>query len=69
MAGRIRGTVKWYSRDKGYGFITPDSGEDIFVSTAGIRSHDFRTLTDGQRVSFLVSETPKGLQANDVVPA
>ena len=50
MAGRISGTVKWYSRDKGYGFITPDSGEDIFVSNAGIRSHDFRTLTNGQRV-------------------
>jgi CspA family cold shock protein len=68
MAGRISGTVKWYSRDKGYGFITPDSGEDVFVSTADIRSHEFRTLTDGQRVSFLVRETPKGLQANDVVP-
>ncbi|MEJ2762043.1 MAG: cold shock domain-containing protein [Gammaproteobacteria bacterium] len=69
MAGRISGTVKWFSRDKGCGVITPDSGEDIFVSNDRIRSHEFRTLTNGQRVSFLVRETPKGPEADDVVPA
>jgi len=68
MASRISGTVKWFSRDKGYGFITPDDGSDIFVARAGVRSHDFRTLMDGQRVSFLVRETPDGPQADDVVP-
>jgi len=68
MANRISGTVKWFNREKGYGYITPDTGEDMYVANNGIRSHDFRSLSDGQRVSFLVKETNRGPQADDVVP-
>ena len=62
------GTVKWFNDDKGFGFITPDEGgKDLFVHHSGINSDGFRTLNEGDRVSFEVVEGPKGLQARNVV--
>jgi CspA family cold shock protein len=62
------GTVKWFSDSKGFGFITPDEGDkDVFVHHTGIKMDGFRTLTEGERVSFDVESGPKGLQAGNVV--
>jgi CspA family cold shock protein len=64
------GTVKWFNESKGYGFITPqDGGKDVFVHHSAITGTGFKTLTEGQRVSFDVKQGPKGLQAVDVTPA
>jgi CspA family cold shock protein len=64
------GTVKWFSNDKGYGFITPDEGgKDIFVHHTGIAGSGFKSLTEGARVEFEVREGKKGLEAANVVPA
>ena len=60
------GEVKWFNANKGFGFITRDSGEDIFVHFRSIRGEGHRVLRDGQRVEFEVSEGDKGLQADDV---
>lgn len=65
---RRQGTVKWFNTTKGFGFITQDSGEDIFVHFRSIRGEGHRTLKDGERVDFSVSNGDKGLQADDVVP-
>ncbi len=66
---RKQGTVKWFNTTKGFGFITQDSGEDIFVHFRSIRGEGHRTLKDGERVDFIVSDGDKGLQADDVVPS
>lgn len=66
---RELGTVKWFNANKGFGFITRDSGEDVFVHFRSIRGKGHRVLRDGQRVDFLVSEGDKGLQAEDVAVA
>lgn len=63
---RESGSVKWFNANKGFGFITRDSGEDIFVHFRSIRGKGHRVLHDGQRVEFSVSEGDKGLQADDV---
>ncbi len=61
---RMSGTVKWFSRIKGYGFIAPDGEEqEIFVHYSGIEGEGYRNLEKGQRVSFVVEETAKGPQA------
>ena len=60
------GTVKWFSDQKGYGFINQEDGEDIFVHYSAIQSEGFRSLKEGDEVSFEVTEGPKGLQATDV---
>jgi cold shock protein len=61
------GTVKWFNQDKGYGFITPDDeNEDLFVHFTGIAGEGFRTLEEGDRVSFEVTRGKKGLQAENV---
>jgi CspA family cold shock protein len=60
------GTVKWFNESKGYGFISQDGGEDVFVHYSAIQGDGFRTLTDGQRVEFEVKQGPKGLQAANV---
>lgn len=63
---REAGQVKWFNASKGFGFITRDSGEDIFVHFRSIRGDGHRVLKDGQRVEFSVSMGDKGLQADDV---
>jgi CspA family cold shock protein len=62
------GTVKWFNADKGFGFIHPDSGDaDVFVHHSGIASEGYRSLDEGQRVEFEVTQGKKGLQATNVV--
>ncbi len=60
------GTVKWFNAPKGYGFIRRDSGSDVFVHYRAIMGEGYRTLHDGQRVEFTVTEGQKGLQAENV---
>ncbi len=68
MSARILGTVKWFSRVKGYGFISPDGGEkDVFVHYSAISGDGYRNLEEGQRVEFVIEDSPKGPQAADVV--
>jgi CspA family cold shock protein len=64
--GREEGTVKWFNVTKGFGFITRDSGEDVFVHYRSVRGNGRRTLREGQRVMFVVVDGDKGLQADDV---
>jgi CspA family cold shock protein len=66
-ASRDRGTVKWFNVSKGFGFITKDDGEEIFVHFRSIRGEGRRGLRDGQTVSFIVTESDKGPQAEDVL--
>jgi len=67
MAERESGTVKWFNNTKGYGFITRDEGEDIFVHYSSIRGEGYRSLREGQKVEFSVVDSGKGLQAQDVI--
>ena len=61
------GTVKWFSSEKGYGFITPDDGgADVFVHFSGIEGAGYRNLEEGQKVEFEVTKGPKGDQASNV---
>ena len=63
------GTVKWFNESKGYGFISPkDGGDDVFVHFRAIVGDGFKTLTEGQTVSYEVENGPKGLQASQVQP-
>lgn len=66
---RETGTVKWFNTSKGFGFISRDSGEDIFVHFRAIRGEGHRILVEGQRVEFSVMQRDKGLQAEDVIVA
>ncbi len=61
-----QGTVKWFNDAKGFGFISRDGGDDVFVHHSAIQSGGFRTLQEGQRVQFNVTKGPKGLQADSV---
>jgi CspA family cold shock protein len=64
------GTVKWFNESKGYGFITPDDGsKDIFVHFSAIKVDGFKKLTEGQAVTFEIEQSPKGVQATNVMPA
>jgi CspA family cold shock protein len=60
------GTVKWFSEQKGYGFIEQDGGDDLFVHHTGISGTGFKTLTEGQRVRFEIEDNPKGPKAINV---
>ena len=61
------GTVKWFHNGKGYGFITREDGEDVFVHYSEIQSDGFRKLAEGQKVEFTIAEGEKGLQAREVI--
>lgn len=67
MPDRIEGTVKWFNASKGYGFISQEGAEDVFVHFSSIRGSGYRTLEEGQRVEFEVGMGDKGPQAQDVV--
>jgi CspA family cold shock protein len=62
------GTVEWFNADKGYGFIAPESGEDVFVHFSAIQSAGYRSLAEGQPVEFDLTSGPKGPQATNVRP-
>jgi CspA family cold shock protein len=63
VADRVTGTVKWFNNSKGYGFVSREGAEDVFVHYSAVEGEGFRSLTEGQQVEFEVEEGPKGLQA------
>lgn len=68
MSDRQSGTVKWFNDAKGYGFITPEHGQDLFVHFRSIQGTGFKSLKEGQKVTFKVVQGQKGLQADEVQP-
>ena len=68
MAEKEKGTVKWFNSAKGYGFLERDSGGDLFVHFSAIVAEGFRSLKEGQRVEFVLGESEKGPQAQEVTP-
>ena len=66
MSNRQTGTVKWFNDAKGFGFITAQSGDDLFVHFRSIQGSGFKSLQEGQKVSFVVAQGQKGLQAEEV---
>ena len=67
MADRETGTVKWFNESKGFGFIEREQGEDVFVHFRSIRGEGFKTLSEGQKVEFTLTQGDKGPQADDVL--
>ncbi|MCG2721020.1 MAG: cold-shock protein [Thermodesulfovibrionales bacterium] len=65
----VKGTVKWFNESKGFGFITKEDGGDVFVHYSAIQGSGFKTLTEGQAVSFEVVDGPKGPKAENVQKA
>ena len=63
------GTVKWFNDAKGFGFISQDEGPDVFVHFSSIQGEGFKSLAEGERITFDVEDGPKGLQASNVVKA
>ena len=63
------GTVKWFNDAKGFGFITQEGGDDVFVHFSAIQGEGFKTLQEGDSVTFEITEGPKGLQASNVMKA
>ena len=66
MSNRENGTVKWFNDEKGYGFITPESGADLFVHYRSIESAGFKSLSEGQKVTFVAVKGQTGMQADQV---
>jgi CspA family cold shock protein len=62
------GTVKWFNESKGFGFISPESGPDVFAHFSAIQGSGFKTLAEGQKVEFTVTQGQKGPQAENIVP-
>lgn len=67
MSVREQGIVKWFNDSKGFGFIQRSTGEDIFVHFRAIQGDGYRSLRENQKVEFVVTEGPKGLQAEEVI--
>ena len=63
----VKGKVKWFSNKKGYGFITPENGKDVFVHHTAIQGEGYKSLEEGQEVEFEIKQGPKGEQAANVV--
>ena len=63
----VKGTVKWFNNQKGYGFITPENGADVFVHHTAIQGEGYKSLEEGQAVEFEITKGPKGDQAVNVV--
>ena len=63
----VKGKVKWFSNQKGYGFITPEDGKDVFVHHTAIQGDGYKSLEEGQDVEFEINQGPKGEQAANVV--
>jgi CspA family cold shock protein len=68
MSTQNTGTIKWFNSAKGYGFITRDGGEDVFVHHSAIQTTGYRSLDEGQRVEFDIEASPKGPSAKNVKP-
>ncbi|MBZ0179196.1 MAG: cold-shock protein [Melioribacteraceae bacterium] len=66
MSEKVEGTVKWFNNSKGYGFISREGGEDVFVHYSSINSEGYRSLEEGQKVEFIIGEGEKGPQAQEV---
>ncbi|MBL1083777.1 cold-shock protein [Streptomyces actinomycinicus] len=66
MAERQNGTVKWFNDEKGYGFISPESGPDLFVHFRSVEGDGFKSLSEGQKVTFEAVQGQKGMQADKV---
>jgi CspA family cold shock protein len=64
----ITGTVKWFNESKGFGFIEQESGPDVFAHFSAIQGSGFKTLTEGQKVEFEITQGEKGPQASNIVP-
>ena len=67
MSNTVQGTVKWFNEAKGFGFIEQQSGPDVFAHFSAIASSGFKTLMEGQRVEFILSQGQKGPQAENIV--
>jgi CspA family cold shock protein len=66
--GRKVGTVKWFNSEKGYGFISQENGPDVFAHYSSIQATGYRSLDEGQKVEFEITDGPKGPQASNIVP-
>ena len=67
MSDTVTGTVKWFNESKGFGFIEQQSGPDVFAHFSAIKSDGFKTLAEGQKVEFSVTQGPKGPQAENIL--
>ncbi|CAN8139026.1 transcription antiterminator and regulator of RNA stability [uncultured Thiomicrorhabdus sp.] len=67
MSNTVTGTVKWFNESKGFGFISQDSGADVFAHFSAIKSPGFKTLAEGQKVEFTLASGPKGPQAENII--
>ena len=67
MSDKITGTVKWFNENKGFGFIEREGGPDVFAHFSAIQSEGYKTLAEGQRVEFIVTDGQKGTQAEQII--
>lgn len=66
MSDTVKGTVKWFNESKGFGFISQESGPDVFAHFSAIKAEGFKTLQEGQSVEFTIAQGPKGPQAENI---